>query len=264
MKIGIIIPAVNCLKYSKKTIESIKTNHDYQIVFIDDGSTDGTKDWLKTREDIISYINPKTGSLSGNWNLGIKRAMQEDCELFLILNNDIILSATAIDNMVKKMMTDKYVLVSGVNQHEGIDNPEDMMEKVYDYDPNEPDNYHPDFSCFMINKRYLDIVGYFDENFFVAYFEDNDAHARIALSGEKAVSTISATYYHYESKTVKNNKHLQDIIHEAFDRNKEYFKEKYGCYPVGDVSKMIKKYYKTPFNDPNKKINDITGNFEIL
>jgi GT2 family glycosyltransferase len=255
-KIGIIIPAINCLDYSKKTINSIKTKHDYEIIFIDNGSTDGTKDWLNSRPDIIAYKNPLISSLAGLWNLGIKRAINDGCSLFLVLNNDIILAKNTIDNMVKKIETGKYIMVTGVND-QSVENPDDMMDVEKEYDENEPDNEHPDFSCYMINKAFIEKVGLFDENYRVAYFEDNDTHAKIALSGEKAVSTVSATYYHFCSKTSLNNPHLSEIIGNAFKQNKEYFKEKWGIYPLGDVPNMREQYYKTPFNNPNLTIKDV-------
>jgi len=259
-KIGIIIPALNCLEYSKKTIDSIKTKSPYELIFIDNGSTDNTKKWLKT-QNFNKIIDPKVSGLAAVWNLGIVKARDLGCSLFLILNNDIILSPSTIDNLVKKMSTDKYIMVTGVNQHEGCDKPEDMLGKNIEYKENETENEHPDFSCFMINNNTIDKIGWFDENFAIAYFEDNDYHGRIALSGEKAISTISAIYYHFESKTVKNNPHLKKIITEAFKMNKEYFKEKWGSCPLGDVPKMRSGYWKNPFNDPKKDYKNIISNY---
>lgn len=45
MLFSIIIPAYNCDKYVDKTIESVvqqKVNTEYEIIIIDDGSTDHT------------------------------------------------------------------------------------------------------------------------------------------------------------------------------------------------------------------------------
>lgn len=262
-KIGIIIPAVNCLKYSKKTVDSIKTKHPYEVIFIDNGSTDGTKAWLKT-QPFTKIIDPQVSGLAAVWNLGIVKARELGFSLFLILNNDIILSPDAINNMAKKMKTGKYVMVTGVNQHEGCAKPEDMLLKNTKYIEDEPDNYHPDFSCFMINNKTIDKVGWFDENYAIAYFEDNDFHARIALSGEKAISTISAIYYHFESKTVQMNPQLSTIIKQAFERNRDYFEEKWGVRPLGDVPKMKKEYNKHPFNNPKKNYKNIVNNYSEM
>jgi GT2 family glycosyltransferase len=262
-KIGIITVAVNCLEYSKQTIDSIKTKHPYEIIFIDNGSIDGTKEYLDSRKDIISYKDPQVSSLAACWNMGIKRAIADGCSHFLVLNNDLILSPNLIDNLVRKMDTGRYVMATGVNEQEGLEKPQDMLEKYVEYDENETDRQHPDFSCFMINKRTIDRIGYFDENFMVAYFEDGDFHARIALAGEIAVSTISAIYYHFASKTVQENDYLKPIVREAFIGNKAYFIKKWGIEPVGDVPKMLEVYYKTPFNDPSRDLKDTSPYFDI-
>ena len=262
-KIAIIVPALNCLEYSKKTIDSIKTSHPYEIIFIDNGSTDGTKDWLET-QSFTKIIDPQVSGLAAVWNLGVEKARELNCSLFAILNNDIILSPNALDNMAKKMSTGKYVMVTGVNQQEGLEKPEDMMNIEAIYDENEPDNQHPDFSCFMINENTIQKIGRFDDNFIIAYFEDNDFHARIAISGEKAVSTISAIYYHFSSKTTQSNPHLKDLIKEAFELNRNYFKEKWGSFPLGDVENMKNNYFENPFNNKRKTINDVSLNSSIF
>lgn len=262
-KIAIIIPAVNCLEYSKKTIESIKTEHEYEIIFINNGSTDGTLEWLQTQKTIITYNNPIVNGLAEIWNMGIKRAIRDGCSLFLILNNDIVLAPTTIDNLVKKFRKGKYIMVTGVNHHEGMEPPEKIMETSFPYDENELDREHPDFSCFLIDKNTIDKIGFFDENYRIAYFEDSDYHARIALAGEKAISTTSAAYYHHASKTVQENEHLKNIVHQAFEYNKNYFIKKWGHENVGDVPEMLKVYFKTPFNNPNKTIKNIEFEFSL-
>jgi GT2 family glycosyltransferase len=255
VKIGIICVALNCLEYSKQTLDSIQTSHPYEIIFIDNGSTDGTKEWLNTRPDIISIKNPIVSGLAACWNLGIKRAINDDCDLFFVINNDMVLAKNTIDNLVKKIKTEKYVMVTGVNDQSIT--PDKMKDIEKEYDENEPDNEHPDFSCFMINKDCIEKIGLFDENMLVAYFEDSDFHARIALANEKAVSTVSGTYYHLCSQTIKNNPHLKKIIEEAFKHNREYFISKYGCEPLGDVPNMREKYFKIPFNGNKKQQSNL-------
>jgi len=251
MKLAIITVAINCLKESIQTIDSIQTSHPYELIFIDNGSTDGTKDWLTSRKDIISYKNPIVSGLAACWNLGIKRAIDDNCDLFLIINNDLILAKNTINNLVNRFQESDIIMATGVNDQ--TITPDKMRALEKEYIKNEPINNHPDFSCFMINKTCLDKVGFFDENFRVAYFEDNAFHADIALSGlgEKVISIVSATYYHLGSQTSKSNPNLRPIIEKAFVNNKKYFINKYGCEPRGDIENMIKDYYKYPFNDKN-------------
>jgi len=82
-------------------------------------------------QDLFSSItDPQVSGLAAVWNLGIVEARLKGCSMFLILNNDIILSPDAIDNLAKKLLTRKYVMVTGVNQQEGCAQPEDMLLKT--------------------------------------------------------------------------------------------------------------------------------------
>jgi len=62
-KVSVIIPTYNCGKYIKETLDSAlaQTYKDYEIIVIDDGSTDNTKDiiadYLEKNEGIIRYIH---------------------------------------------------------------------------------------------------------------------------------------------------------------------------------------------------------------
>lgn len=259
-KIGIITVCVNCLEYTKQTLNSINTSHDYQIIVVNNGSSDGTEGFLNSREDIISYQNPKVSGLSACWNLAIDRAIKEGCDLMLVVNNDIVLAKNTIDNMVKRFEKGTYVMVTGSND-QSI-SPEEMInfEKPYEEDQ---DNFHPDFSCFLIENKFIEKIGFFDENFMVAYFEDSDAHARIALAGEIAISTVAGTYWHYASKTIQENPKMAQLIHDAFRHNREYFENKWGHSNVGDVPEMLKVYWKHPFNDPNRDIKNIEPFFVV-
>jgi GT2 family glycosyltransferase len=260
-KIGIISVGLNCLEYSKKTLDSINTKYPYQIIFINNGSSDGTREWLESREDIISYQNPANSGLAACWNLGIQRAIDEGCDLFFVVNNDIVMAKNTIDNLVRKMETGKYVMCTGVNDHSMTEDEMKNFEK--EYDENETDREHPDFSCFMINENTIHKIGWFDEHFVIAYFEDSDFHSRIALAGKIAISTVSATYFHHASKTIQENPKMSELIHNAFRLNKQYFIDKWGTENVGDVPAMLQVYYKTPFNDPSRTIKDISGNFSL-
>jgi GT2 family glycosyltransferase len=259
-RIAIISVGVNCLEYSKKTFDSVKTKHPYQLIFVNNGSTDGTREWLESREDIISYQNPILSGLSACWNLGINRGIAEGCDLFLVLNNDIVLAPNAIDNMVQRLEKGDVVMVTGMNNQSIT--PEQTLDDIREYKDQEANN-HPDFSDFLIGMPFLEKVGYFDENYFVAYFEDNDMAARMALAEEDSTSLDCASYFHYGSKTTIENPRLQEIIHDAFRRNKEYFVKKWGCEPLGDVPKMREQYYKYPFNDYSRDITNIGPYFSL-
>ncbi len=77
MKISVVIPVYNGEKYLAKTLESVfaQTYPAHEIIVVDDGSTDGTAEILKSYEDrIIVRRIPQSGGPSTPKNTGMKMA----------------------------------------------------------------------------------------------------------------------------------------------------------------------------------------------
>ena len=87
---SIVIPTWNGLKMLKKNLPQVvaAAGEKVQLVIVDNGSDDGSVDWLKR-----SYPQAKLISLSCNYgfgpacNLGVEEA---DSELVVLLNNDVV------------------------------------------------------------------------------------------------------------------------------------------------------------------------------
>jgi GT2 family glycosyltransferase len=253
-KIGIIIPVRNCLDLTVAAVASVKTKYPYQVYVVDDRSDPPMKLWLEARRDIIALVDPpgSTG-LAFNWNLGISYASQDSCSHILVANNDILLHPETIDSLVERMDRGDVVMATGVNVASRCPVPEDIFQLEVG---EESESEHPDFSCFMITKKTIDRVGWFDQNFVGAYVEDCDYHARIALLGERAVSYNRAPYFHYASQTLRQNVDIAPEIQQRHARNNEYFCRKWGRLPVGDVEAMRQLYFNTPYNDPQRSAKE--------
>jgi len=74
--VSVIIPAFNRANYICKAIDSVldQTYQDFEIVVIDDGSTDDTKKRLERYKNKIRYFFQKNKGISAARNAGIKRA----------------------------------------------------------------------------------------------------------------------------------------------------------------------------------------------
>jgi len=74
--ISVIIPTFNREKYIKSTIDSVlaQTYKNYEIIVVDDGSTDGTKKILNRYGDRIRYIYQDNAGVYTARNVGIKAA----------------------------------------------------------------------------------------------------------------------------------------------------------------------------------------------
>ena len=75
MKTTIIIPNYNGLSFMEPCFEALEaqTMKDFKILVVDNGSTDGSVEWLKERE-IPSIFLPENTGFSGAVNVGIRAA----------------------------------------------------------------------------------------------------------------------------------------------------------------------------------------------
>jgi GT2 family glycosyltransferase len=285
MKIQIVIPVINLFdKYTKPMLCSIKSKHDLRIFFIDNGSTDNTPEQAtKLISDKFHYQrNEKNDGVSSSWNLGMRDAfINHQMDYCLIANNDILLHPNAIDRLVERFekkidvintsnssidwstmdgnQKDESIVM--VTCHNAIDDFGRDPYKFLKSDDKEyeklEENEHPDYSCFMVNRKYFDEVGEFDEGFNPAFYEDNDSHRRLKLAGLKAIKYPPSIHFHWGSRTQN-----EAIVgrHVAMSNNSHvYFKRKWGGDPDND-NPGTDKLFLHPFNDEKNDFKFVLQN----
>lgn len=74
--VSVVIPTYNRTAFVGKAVASVlnQTFDDYEVIVVDDGSTDSTKDNLKKFGDRIRYIHQKNSGVSAARNTGIAAA----------------------------------------------------------------------------------------------------------------------------------------------------------------------------------------------
>jgi len=74
--VSVIIPVYNCSKYILSAIDSVleQTYKNYELIVVDDGSTDNTADVVLKYKDKIKYILQDNGGVSKARNTGINNA----------------------------------------------------------------------------------------------------------------------------------------------------------------------------------------------
>ncbi len=218
------VPTINLKKYLQETVESIQTKYDWKLLIVDNGSNDGfTQEWIEqSGHDYI--LNGHNAGVAAAWNQILYWGLaHDDVEVIFILNNDIHLHPKAMDNMVESMLEGGKQGISGVM----IGEHPDMLGQVTWPEP----RYSPamNFSCFGFTIPLITRVGFFDENFKIAYFEDNDYHHRMREEGIDASCDLWAPFAHYRSRTI--NEAGIAPLHDAFRQNRDYFRRKWGFLP---------------------------------
>ena len=113
-KVSICIPTFNRKDYLRETVESLfaQTYKDYEIVIVDDGSTDGTGDLIKSAgiENLRYHWQENKGDAAArNKLIGLARG-----EFITFIDSDDLLTDDAIERMVDVMEAEEgKVIVYG-------------------------------------------------------------------------------------------------------------------------------------------------------
>jgi GT2 family glycosyltransferase len=136
--------------------------------------------------------------------------------------------------------------------------PQEQIELVMEQNPGRMLNNFMDWCAFLLPQSVVQALaarersqppvpgcapGWFDENFFPAYYEDADYRRRLSVSGLGFVKTRAMDpVVHRDNMTGKKD----SSIHLAAHKNKQYFLSKWGGPPLGER-------YAMPFNASAKK-----------
>ena len=222
-KLIIQIVTYNSLKFLNDCLQSIfaQTFKDFQVLIIDNHSTDGTLDFLKKRFPAVSiFRNFKNVGFAKAHNQGF---VLRKSDYVLVLNPDVILEPDFLEKLLttaenKKRgfsFGGKLLKIKSGNQEIGekiktkiidstglkitplfraIDRGEGEIDKgQYDL---QKEVFGISGACVLYRKKTLKRIGFFDESFF-AYKEDVDLAWRSRLYGLRSYYVPAAIAYHY-------------------------------------------------------------------
>ena len=116
MKISIIIPVYNCEEYIKKCIDSIieQTYKDFEVIIINDGSTDNTNYILNEYKNYsnIIIINQNNHGVSYSRNVGLEKAKGN---YICFIDGDDYIDKDYLSTLASHNNNDKYDwIISGI------------------------------------------------------------------------------------------------------------------------------------------------------
>lgn len=105
----LIIPIYNAEKYLCKTLDSVKkqTFSNYEVLLIDDGSTDGSEEICKEfvkKDKRFKLLQKANGGVCSARNLGIENAQGE---YIVFIDSDDIIEATLLADCIQKIQESK-------------------------------------------------------------------------------------------------------------------------------------------------------------
>ncbi|MDR1703033.1 MAG: glycosyltransferase family 2 protein, partial [Sporomusaceae bacterium] len=239
-KTSIVILTYNKLDYTKICLESIRRyTWDYEIIVVDNGSTDGTPAWLQTQKDITIILNAENKGFAGGCNQGIVKSTGD---VIVLLNNDTIVTPRWLDNLLICLNSSEKIGAAAVcsNNEIGqnlvqadgrIDN---LIAFADNFNQSNPKLWAEDIRligfCLAIKKSVIDEIGLLDEQFFPGNFEDDDYCLRMHLAGYKLIFCRDTFVHHYHNISTANDPGLANKLAEIIPANQQKFLRKWGFY----------------------------------
>jgi GT2 family glycosyltransferase len=209
--LSMIIVTYNSLEYLKDCVASIHAfppKNDYDILVVDNASSDRTDEYVKSEYPYITLIkNDRNRGFAAATNQAI---MISDSAYILLINSDCQVFDNSIENLLEYFKGNEKVAIAGpkiLNSDGSIqyscrrfpsffgaaahtllahiypDNPFSKKYKLVGADREKP--FPVDWvsgSCMMIRRKALEETGLLDENFFM-YVEDIDICYRMWQKG---------------------------------------------------------------------------------
>lgn len=238
MKTSIIVLTYNQLALTKQCLESIwkHTNNDcIEVIVIDNGSHDGTRDYLKQITSIKAIFNKTNEGFAKACNQGLEVASGDN---ILFLNNDTVVTNQWLEPMIKLLyQDDKIGMVGPVSNY--VSGPQQVPVNYTNVEEIE------DFSrlyclqqrgrskavlrlvgfCLLVKKKVLDQVGGFDERFVGGSFEDDDLSLRVLQAGYQLKIALDSFVHHHGHATFTGNPDLS--INQLYEENRQRFIDKW-------------------------------------
>jgi len=217
VKVTIVIPVYNQVDFTLACLASIQQHSDeipYEIVVVDDSSTDATSETINSIPGVVYLRNEGNAGFITSCNRGAETARGQ---YLLFLNNDTIVTSGWLKSLLQTfdlepqagLVGSKLVYPDGRLQEAGgiIWRDGTGWNRGKFQDPKEPKyNYlrevdYCSAASIMIPKALFQDLGGFDPKYAPAYYEDTDLAFKVAQSGRKVLYQPLSVVNHYEGIT---------------------------------------------------------------
>ena len=181
MNISVVIPSYNRKEFLKRSIDSAinQTKKPFEIIVVDDGSTDGTETMIKSDYDFVKFIKQKNKGVSAARNIGIEVSIGE---WICFLDSDDEWKKDKLEKQINAMKSNpgyKFFHSNEIWIKNGLRINQKKKHKKYGGDIFDKclDMCRISPSSVMINKTIFDEVGNFNED--LAVCEDYELWLRV-------------------------------------------------------------------------------------
>ena len=244
-KASVIVLTYNNLRFTKACLKSLEDNTcypDWELVLVDNASTDGSRDYLAEYaygKPWVKFVqnDENFGFAAGN-NRGLESATGE---YLTVLNNDTYVTRGWLLDLVRHLQKDPQLgLIGAATNNIGneakidihYEDMAEMQQAAYAYTKRhareELDVRMVAFFCTAMPRIVFETVGGLDERFGLGFFEDDDYCKRVAAEGYRIAVAEDVFVHHHLSASFDE---IDDERRQAlFDRNRALYEEKWGTW----------------------------------
>jgi glycosyltransferase involved in cell wall biosynthesis len=222
MKISLIIPSYNNLQHLKNAYNSIQKHAPKsEVILLDDGSTDGTWEWIQD-QDCIKYRSEERVGHTILYDVGIEMASND---VVGILHADMIIGPNYVENLLKHLKPGTVVCATRIEPPLHPEGKEKIIKDFgMDFDSLDVKSFegfclekieeHKDqttngmFAPWILFKEDFKSIGGHDPLFAPFPYEDSDIFQRWILAGYNLIQSRDAFVYHLTCRGHRWNKEI--------------------------------------------------------
>ncbi|MDT8899721.1 glycosyltransferase [Anaeroselena agilis] len=239
---SIIVLTYNKLDYTKLCLNSIRQHTEpatYEVIVVDNHSTDGTVTWLQSQPDLRLVLNDDNIGFPAGCNQGISVAIGDSV---LLLNNDTVVTPNWLANLRSCLFSSGDIGAVGavtnscsnfqsiVCEYGSI---EEMINFARRNNHSDPEHWEDRGRlvgyCMLIKTEVIKKVGLLDELFSPGNYEDDDYSLRIRKAGYRLVLCRDTFIHHFGSISFGEQTSQYNMLLET---NKQKFISKWGFAPA--------------------------------
>jgi len=241
-RVSVIVVTYNNLDLTRACVESLleKTAHgDWELVIVDNASSDETPDFLRTLADrhpeIQIVLNDENRGFAAANNQGIRLSSGE---FVVFLNNDTVVTHGWLGSLVRHLDDRAVGLVGPVTNNIGneakIETTYRVMSEMDAFaDAHTRRHRGQRFDipvlalfCAAIRRTVLDEVGLLDEQYEIGMFEDDDLSRTLRARGYRVVCAEDVFVHHVGRAAF--GRLDPETYRRIFDANRNRYEEKWG------------------------------------
>lgn len=189
----------NCLSFTKRAIHSIIEHTDvpFDLIVVDNGSVDGTREWLRSLPDprVKLVACTKNHGVASGRNIGLDTLVGDE-DYVVFLDNDIEVLANWWEPYVSTLEAHHDGGIAGEEGHVVNWSEEDcQLTAVAPSVTRRCDSVAG--HCMFVRSRTLGLVGRFDERLGLFWHENLDYAARASRIGEEVFSVPGGRVLHF-------------------------------------------------------------------